>query len=206
MAERPIPGTEGPRGHELRPPVDDRRVPTRVFVAIGVFVAVMATIYAATAYEASGIVMLYVTAVLALWTAAYLWLQQRPSDGVRPGERVDVGTVVDAAPGTRHVETDRAPAPPVDDRARATVSGLPVSDERDVVEAAGEAAAAHGVAMPTGEAEEYLPHASVWPFAIGLGGAGIFVGLVLGIWVTVPGVVLLALGVGGFVRQTRRRD
>jgi hypothetical protein len=52
----------------------------------------------------------------------------------------------------------------------------------------------------------YLPHASVWPFAIGLGAATILNGLVLGIWVIVPGAALMALGIGGFVAQTRRRD
>jgi hypothetical protein len=204
VAERPIPGTEGPRGHELRPPVDDRRVPLRVFIAIGLFVGFMATVYAATAYEASGIIMLYLAAVLGLWIGAYLWLQQRPSDGIGAGERVDVSEVVEAPTGTRQVETKEAP--PDQEQATATVAGVPVADERDVVEAAGEAAAAHGLAMPTDEVDEYLPHASVWPFAIGVGSAAIFVGLVLGIWVALPGIVLLALGVGGFVRQTRRRD
>jgi hypothetical protein len=29
---------------------------------------------------------------------------------------------------------------------------------------------------------------------------------VLGVWVIAPGVALMALGIGGFVRQTRRRD
>ena len=52
----------------------------------------------------------------------------------------------------------------------------------------------------------YLPHASVWPFAIGLGAATVANGLVLGLWVIVPGLVVLALGIGGFIRQTRRRD
>jgi multisubunit Na+/H+ antiporter MnhC subunit len=54
--------------------------------------------------------------------------------------------------------------------------------------------------------EHYLPHASVWPFAIGLGAATLANGLVLGLWVIVPGAALMALGFGGFVRQTRRRD
>ncbi len=54
--------------------------------------------------------------------------------------------------------------------------------------------------------EPYLPHASVWPFAIGLGAAGVGVGLVLGLWVIVPGLGIMALGLGGFIRQTRRRD
>ncbi len=58
----------------------------------------------------------------------------------------------------------------------------------------------------TGGTAAYLPHASVWPFAIGLGAATVLNGLVLGTWVIVPGAALMALGVGGFVRQTRRRD
>jgi Cytochrome c oxidase subunit IV len=71
-------------------------------------------------------------------------------------------------------------------------------------------------ALPTARAEGdreasphggmYLPHASAWPFAIGLGGATIANGLVLGLWVTVPGVALLVLGIMGFARQSRRRD
>jgi len=52
----------------------------------------------------------------------------------------------------------------------------------------------------------YLPHASIWPLVIGLGAASIANGLVLGTWVIVPGVAALALGIGGFVRQSRRRD
>jgi Cytochrome c oxidase subunit IV len=59
---------------------------------------------------------------------------------------------------------------------------------------------------PEAEAPAYLPHASAWPFAIGLGAATVLNGLVLGTWVVVPGVALLALGVGGFVQQTRQRD
>ena len=51
----------------------------------------------------------------------------------------------------------------------------------------------------------YLPHASSWPFAIGLGAATVANGLVLGIWVVVPGVALLALGIGGFIHQSRHR-
>jgi hypothetical protein len=56
------------------------------------------------------------------------------------------------------------------------------------------------------EGTHYLPHASVWPFAIGLGAALVLNGFVLGIWVIVPGAMLLALGIGGFIRQSRRRD
>ncbi len=57
-----------------------------------------------------------------------------------------------------------------------------------------------------GEVVHYLPHASVWPFAIGLGAATLGNGLVLGMWLIVPGGLLMVLGIVGFVRQTRRRD
>jgi hypothetical protein len=65
---------------------------------------------------------------------------------------------------------------------------------------------AAGTADHKGGAATYLPHASAWPFAIGLGAATVANGLVLGVWVIAPGVALMALGIGGFVRQTRRRD
>lgn len=141
MPDQPSPGTEGPRGHEAGR-TDDARVPLRVFLAVGAFVALLAVVYWFTSYEDAGTAMLALAAVLALWCGTYLWLQQRPR--------------------------------------------------------------AHQPAGDSGPA--YLPHASVWPFAIGLGAATILNGLVLGIWVIVPGAALLALGVGGFVRQTRRRD
>jgi hypothetical protein len=51
-----------------------------------------------------------------------------------------------------------------------------------------------------------MPHASVWPFGIGLGAATVLNGLVLGVWVLVPGVALLAIGIGGWIRQSRRHD
>jgi hypothetical protein len=143
--------TEGPRGHEAGSRTDDRAVPRRLFLVIGAGVAVLAIVYAATAYEEAGIVMLGLAAVLALWCGTYLWLQQRPA-------------AVAAA----------------DDDAAASVK------------AAGEA--------------HYLPHASVWPFAVGLGAATVANGLALGTWVIIPGLGILALGVGGWVAQTRRRD
>jgi hypothetical protein len=161
---RPVPGTEGPRGHEARPPVDDRKVPWRVFLAIGAFVVVMGAIYWGSSYEESGIVLLILAGALSLWIGAYLWLRQ----------------------------------------IRATPARV------EAAQAAGEVAAAEGAARPgTGldeEHEHYLPHASVWPFAIGLGAATLGNGLVLGLWVIVPGAALMALGLGGFVLQTRRRD
>lgn len=139
-------GTEGPRGHEASVPVDDRIVPSRVFVSVAAIVGLMGAIYWATAYEEGGTVLIMLTAGLALWVAAYLWLRSRAAAG--------------AARASAEAGTDAA----------------------------------------------YLPHASVWPFAIGLGAATVVNGLVLGLWVIVPGVVLLALGLAGFVRQTRRRD
>jgi hypothetical protein len=164
VSEHAVPGTEGPRGHEIRPPVDDRKVPLRVFLFIGGFLVALGLFYWSTAYEESGTVMLLLAGVLAVWVAVYLWLQQRG----------------------------------------------PRSAEIESLQAVGEEAAAAGVGRPgTGApegAEHYLPHASAWPFAIGLGAATLANGLVLGLWVIVPGAALLALGIGGFVRQTRRRD
>ena len=65
------------------------------------------------------------------------------------------------------------------------------------------AAAAH----PEGEDEhgEYLPTASVWPLAIGVGAALTINGMILGWPYAVPGAAFLALGVAGFVAQSRRR-
>lgn len=129
--------------------VDDRVVPGRVFLAVGALVAVIAVIYWFTSSEDAGSVLLALSAVLALWSATFLWLQVRRLR-------------------------------------RATGEG--------------------GTGTPADEATEYLPHASVWPFAIGLGAATVINGLVLGTWVLVPGLALAGLGVGGFIRQSRRRD
>jgi hypothetical protein len=155
VAEPAVPGTEGPRGHEARPPVDDRAVPWRVFISVGVFVLLMGAIYWGTAYEESGTVMLILAAVLSLWIGTYLWLRTR-SPAVEPAEAL-------------------SPA---------------------------EAAAARQPEVTA----HYLPHASVWPFTIGLGAATFANGLVLGVWLIVPGAALMVLGIFGFVRQTRRRD
>ncbi|HZA00398.1 MAG TPA: cytochrome c oxidase subunit 4 [Acidimicrobiales bacterium] len=134
---------------------DDRSVPWRVFLAVGLGLAVIAGIYWGTSYEEGGTVLLILAMALPLWIAAYLWL------GIRAAR----------APHPRPVEAGTA-----------------------------EAGAA------SAEVSEYLPHASAWPFAIGLGAAGVANGLVLGVWVIVPGALLMVIGIGGFVRQTRRRD
>ena len=52
---------------------------------------------------------------------------------------------------------------------------------------------------------EYLPASSVWPLGVGIGAALTLNGLVLGWTYAVPGGVLLALAVTGFVAQSRRR-
>jgi uncharacterized membrane protein YfcA len=53
--------------------------------------------------------------------------------------------------------------------------------------------------------EHYLPQSSLWPLGIGVGVFLAFNGLILGLPWTVPGVVLVATSVGGFVLQSRRR-
>ncbi|HET6949190.1 MAG TPA: cytochrome c oxidase subunit 4 [Acidimicrobiales bacterium] len=182
MSEPAVPGTEGARGHELRPPVDDRKVPWRVFVCVGAFVAVIATVYAATSYEEGGTVMLILAAVLALWVGSFLWLKQREQEAAgetAPGEGGEGGEGGEAMP-----EAEAAAAP-----GRVTASAGPPAREG-----------------PAGEVAHYLPHASAWPFAIGLGAATLANGLVLGLWVIVPGAAVMVAGIVGFVRQTRRRD
>lgn len=52
----------------------------------------------------------------------------------------------------------------------------------------------------------YLPHASIWPFAMGIGFVVLANGLALGMWAVAPGVVVAAGGIYGFARQSRRRD
>ena len=52
---------------------------------------------------------------------------------------------------------------------------------------------------------QYLPHESVWPFGIGLGVFMAFNGLILGPAWAVPGAVVVATSLGGFVAQSRRR-
>jgi Cytochrome c oxidase subunit IV len=53
--------------------------------------------------------------------------------------------------------------------------------------------------------EHYLPESSIWPFGIGVGLFLAFNGLILGLAWTLPGAVLVATSVGGFVRQSRQR-
>jgi hypothetical protein len=52
---------------------------------------------------------------------------------------------------------------------------------------------------------EYLPEASPWPVGIGLGLALSLNGLLVGTWFLVPGLMLLAVSLTGFARQSRHR-
>jgi drug/metabolite transporter (DMT)-like permease len=79
-----------------------------------------------------------------------------------------------------------------------TSAGYLWTQDRNAREAAAEGEA---------EAEEhFLPHASVWPFGIGLGAFLAFNGLILGLGFAVPGAIVIGVSVAGFVAQTRRRD
>ncbi len=52
----------------------------------------------------------------------------------------------------------------------------------------------------------YLPHASIWPFGVGVGAFLALNGLVLGVGYAVPGIVVVGASIIGFVSQTRRRS
>jgi uncharacterized membrane protein YfcA len=56
------------------------------------------------------------------------------------------------------------------------------------------------------EDDQYLPHSSIWPFEMGVGMATTFTGVVLGWAILVPGVVILAHSIVGWVGQSRRRS
>ncbi|CAA9278477.1 MAG: hypothetical protein AVDCRST_MAG76-3842 [uncultured Acidimicrobiales bacterium] len=64
-------------------------------------------------------------------------------------------------------------------------------------------ATAHGA----GEAERdpYLPHASGWPFFVGVAALVTFNGLAIGMWALVPGLLALAIALTGYAAQSRRR-
>jgi uncharacterized membrane protein YphA (DoxX/SURF4 family) len=54
-----------------------------------------------------------------------------------------------------------------------------------------------------GAAVGRFPAASVWPLVMGLGSAIAAVGFVFGIWPVFAGVVLLAVGAAGLLRESR---
>jgi Cytochrome c oxidase subunit IV len=173
-------------GHTGRRPTDDRKVPWRVFAVIGGILTVMGVIYWIASYEEAGIVMLLVAAILVFWVGGYLWLHERG-----PAEPPPLPATT-APPSTAPPSTTPPSTAPAEPRTEPAGTATPTSPAPAV------AAEAH--------AEAYLPHASIWPFAIGLGAAGVGVGMAIGLWVLIPGLGIMALGIGGFVRQTRRRD
>lgn len=56
-----------------------------------------------------------------------------------------------------------------------------------------------------GEDDLYLPHASIWPFWMGVAALLLGNGLALGLWAILPGAILLALAAVGFAAQSRAR-
>jgi hypothetical protein len=53
--------------------------------------------------------------------------------------------------------------------------------------------------------DQFLPHASVWPFEMGVGAALALSGVVLGWAILVPGVVLVLHALVGWIVQSRHR-
>lgn len=70
----------------------DRRVPWRIFLAMGLFGMFLAVLYAITSGERAGSSMLLASSVLALWVGVFLWRTARrlerptPSEGDRESE------------------------------------------------------------------------------------------------------------------------
>ena len=56
----------------------DRVVPARVFVAVGLGLAVITAVYGVAASEEAGKALLTMTVAFLLWIGAYLWLRSRP--------------------------------------------------------------------------------------------------------------------------------
>lgn len=56
------------------------------------------------------------------------------------------------------------------------------------------------------DAEPYLPHASAWPFFIGVAALVAANGLALGLFALVPGVIALGAALVGYAGQSRRRE
>lgn len=65
--------------------------------------------------------------------------------------------------------------------------------------------ARRGDLADAGSGDPYLPHASIWPFAMGLASFVTANGLALGLWALLPGAVMLGASVVGFCRQSRYR-
>ena len=59
---------------------------------------------------------------------------------------------------------------------------------------------------PEVEDDQFLPHASIWPFEMGAGMAMSFAGIVLGWAILLPGIILLVHSIIGWIAQSRRRS
>ena len=55
------------------------------------------------------------------------------------------------------------------------------------------------------EPDPYLPHASAWPFFVGVAALVTANGLAIGLWALVPGALGLAVALTGYALQSRRR-
>lgn len=55
------------------------------------------------------------------------------------------------------------------------------------------------------EHDHYLPHASPWPFGVGLGALLAANGMIVGLGFAVPGFLVLAVSIAGLVSESRRR-
>ena len=58
---------------------------------------------------------------------------------------------------------------------------------------------------PEPDDDQFLPHASIWPFEMGVGMATSLAGVVLGWAILVPGLLILAHSIVGWIGQSRRR-
>lgn len=69
-------------------------------------------------------------------------------------------------------------------------------------------AARRATAQGTEEADRdpYLPHASAWPFFVGVAALVTANGLAIGLWALVPGVIGMAIALTGYATQSRRRS
>lgn len=112
---------------------------SRMFLAIAVFMAVIAVVYWFASYEPAGTIMLALASALAAVCGVYL-----------------------------QVQSEHKPSDHVDD-------------------------------------EHYLPHSSVWPFGIAVGAALAVNGLIVGLGYAIPGIVVIAASIGGFIAQSRHR-
>lgn len=49
-----------------------------------------------------------------------------------------------------------------------------------------------------------FPHSSIWPFFFGIGAFITLLGFAFGVWISIPGVVIILTSVMGFTAESRR--